>query len=569
MGLENITFYDCKTLSFISLCESLIPEIQYRRPLERICSIMRKSGTLLLLLHENIEQEDSFAKEYPAVAKELAAVESQDPAAKTRVLQLTFFAGSVGWPLSATRPEHVIAAEGAQRGGPMNEILGTCVVIRIEGGSLGPMGYVLEAVIALPTLQHGDTRAPVLNYFIHVAARTDIVVASCRFTLNASYYCQQNSFSGVCAHSCLKMSIWHLRRMYQPSNQEINQVAHEALISQTRGRQGGFDPTNGLTPHQIEKVCEHFEAAVFDFDCEENPKVSPYEMAYLLVESGVPTIIIFQANPDHPEIRHMVPVIGHTMNTDEWFPFAIRHYPKMPLTPLNTRAHDYISSAEWAPHLIMHDDLLGPYFCIGPNALTRRGIEGEPFIGRASKVLGIFPKHLGGKASPIAAQETGRFYFWNLWQDTLPGIPQEWSQRLQARWSTDTKERDLVLRTQMIERERYIEHLALLQDHLGHKVKLSKKALKLCRRLPQTFWMVEFSLPELFSTNQSKLGEILLPLEVSTDTTLLNAREGQTIPFPLAVRMLGAFSIAQAGNIAKLALNLSSHTRLFLRQPMQ
>ena len=65
-----------------------------------------------------------------------------------------------------------------------------------------------------------------------------------------------------------------------------------------------------------------------------------------------------------------------------------------------------------------------------------------------------------------------------------------------------------VLRTILIDRERYLEHIRTSNSH--DLSALSKEELSLFDELPERFWMVEISLPQLYAGNRSKLGEVLI-----------------------------------------------------------
>ena len=71
------------------------------------------------------------------------------------------------------------------------------------------------------------------------------------------------------------------------------------------------------------------------------------------------------------------------------------------------------------------------------------------------------------------------------------------------------KGKDIICRTIHTRRNKYIKHLKTISDWDGKKA--SESLIKSCEEtLPETFWMVEFSLPELYPANRHKLGEILL-----------------------------------------------------------
>jgi hypothetical protein len=70
------------------------------------------------------------------------------------------------------------------------------------------------------------------------------------------------------------------------------------------------------------------------------------------------------------------------------------------------------------------------------------------------------------------------------------------------------KNMPLVMRPILISRDIYLQHLKTLTTHDGSAI--SAQELSLFGNLPDWFWMVEFSLPALFTGNRSKLGELVI-----------------------------------------------------------
>lgn len=59
----------------------------------------------------------------------------------------------------------------------------------------------------------------------------------------------------------------------------------------------------------------------------------------------------------------------------------------------------------------------------------------------------------------------------------------------------------------------YIKQLSQMESWEGEKI--DKKMINMYNKfLPNSFWMVEVSIPELFSANRRKLGEILIRSDV-------------------------------------------------------
>jgi len=67
----------------------------------------------------------------------------------------------------------------------------------------------------------------------------------------------------------------------------------------------------------------------------------------------------------------------------------------------------------------------------------------------------------------------------------------------------------------MIEKKHYIAQLKTAVDHEGRRSGISPQdEAILDEQLDELMWMTEITLPELYTTNKRKLGEILLPLKL-------------------------------------------------------
>lgn len=68
---------------------------------------------------------------------------------------------------------------------------------------------------------------------------------------------------------------------------------------------------------------------------------------------------------------------------------------------------------------------------------------------------------------------------------------------------------DVVFRTRAISDKEYIKHLEDMRDWDDHRITDRALLSFLSGLFPKYLWMVELSIPEVFSTNYGKLGEIL------------------------------------------------------------
>ena len=83
----------------------------------------------------------------------------------------------------------------------------------------------------------------------------------------------------------------------------------------------------------------------------------------------------------------------------------------------------------------------------------------------------------------------------------------------------DARQYRYVLRTLLMRRDDYLVHLETTQGH--DQSRLSQTDMALFASLPEQFWMVEFSLPALYTGNRSKLGEVLISSQGTPDRPAL------------------------------------------------
>jgi hypothetical protein len=183
----------------------------------------------------------------------------------------------------------------------------------------------------------------------------------------------------------------------------------------------------------------------------------------------------------------VVTVFGHTRNSDEWHPEAIPAYSGPSSTP-------YYPSSFWIDHFLIHDDNFGPYF-----AFSSRALEFDANV-KARWIVALHP--IWPEVRPDYAEGAAAVLLANLLPSLTPLGRGRWFEmmtRNQLRY---------VLRTVLIQREKYLEHIRASKSH--DLTNLSDVELELFNELPEWFWMVEISLPQLYAGNRSKLGEVLI-----------------------------------------------------------
>jgi len=151
------------------------------------------------------------------------------------------------------------------------------------------------------------------------------------------------------------------------------------------------------------------------------------------------------------------------------------------------------------------------------------------------------------------------------WLNLLDSVTGVWGDRLRHRRRLEGK--NLVLRTQVVSRETYIDHLCKEPDHAGHRAELGPETRSLLeRRLPTSFWMTEFTLPELYSVNKTKLGEVLLKFSPSARDRA--ALQDTTTPNSALPRLCVGFRFINHMELrddAPITLGFKAHTKLYRR----
>ena len=267
---------------------------------------------------------------------------------------------------------------------------------------------------------------------------------------------------------------------------------------------------DGLSSHQMVEILEAAGATciVGDYTTPKpGIKAPPFQkLLYGSIESGYPAIVCFATTSgDH----HAVPVFGHTFNEDTWAPNAEWSYFRI------GAGTAYTPSEAWLSTYIAHDDNWGSNYCIPRHFLyTKRHWDNWPAGGQpcvmesecVAYVIATLPKSV--TVDPITAEVMGAEYLFSMLPQ-LKDLSETWEHRLKLY----AQEHKLVLRPILIDSSHYVRHLESLDDWDHNCIR--PELLDALARLPERkVWMVELSVPELFSANRRKLGEVLIQAEI-------------------------------------------------------
>lgn len=510
-------------------------------PLHRLCTLARKQGAKTVVIEP--------AAKLPRVEDEITDLDTMHAGGggAAEAIAISFFACEM------QEGDDIAAVDEA-------DFLGQAIVInyRPPASTAFKISYVFEAVMPPPSLSREDG-AFLLNNYLAPHGSLPCQVKGRTFTIQGVYYCQQNSATHVCAHACLRMAI------KSTGAGEITPKQINSLLSVT-------PPCQGLPLGQIVQIIESrgLEADV-------TPVRDDTYMSLLasIIESGDMALLVFttgdvsqqdetpgqnetEAKDLEPEAviaapldmaeeaveatcagegqvqEHVVLVFGHTRHSDEWHPQAIPVYAG----PGSAR---YLPASAWIDHFLIHDDNLGPYYTLSSQALER-----DPDV-RARFIIAIrkqTPNLTATGAEAIAAV---------MLTNMLPMLATSAS----GRWFDYITQQPWrhVLRTILISREAYIEHLKGARGHDDSA--MASDELARLESLPDRIWMVEFSLPSLFTGNRAKLGEVLLQADPVEPEELEDVFIGLRLPNLLMLKD------PATGDMEQSTSSLTAHSPIY------
>ena len=375
---------------------------------------------------------------------------------------------------------------------PEDHLLGYAVVVNLESLSdqRFPKTYMLEAVVRPPSVVlHLEGNEifirPVTNYYVHNVAEFETVLGrpptARRLNLTGSFFTQQNGLTSICAHAALRMAINSspLLQTQKLTNRYINDLLQI----------NDHNPGKGLTREQIEHVVSGLGFLVHSANFLQNTSIEYDHFMYPSLESCLPTILGIEKWDDrsHKVSGHVVTVLGHTTNSDRWAPEARRGYGNYPVLP-------YIPSAEWCCHYVISDDNYGMYGTLPSDAIRNFLVPSKNPNQHVSMAISILPREVsirGNSAEQLAIEKTHQL---------VGKVELETSNIWLARLRTQR----LVCRTHLQKRGQYI---SFIQEHVPE---LTEEQHVVLSSLPEYVWVSELSLPNIFTGNKHKLGDVVI-----------------------------------------------------------
>ncbi|MFO8008844.1 MAG: hypothetical protein R6V05_14040 [Candidatus Brocadiia bacterium] len=491
------------------------PCFQHAQPIHRICTLWRKMGVGTLYV-EHLNAGEHVQQELDAVSRRIGK------AVKPHLVRVSAFFGRVRRPVA------------------QNRYLGYAAVLRLRLAPNTWRSYVIDAVVRAPsTMTEAELQpAYLMNNYLHSAREYAGQLADRQYTVLGTLFCQQNNLTSICAHAALRMAISNscAPDASPLTTERINEILGVDHSDKPFGQAPG-EPVHhgGLDEKAIWECAEQCGFAPKRWDFFANPNIEYHDVVYPMVESGCPTLLEFTTIPG--QYSHVVPVLGHTLNTDAWAPQAEPAYSRYsPVFP------PHISTSRWVDHFIISDDNFGPYLCLPVLSLRKRTIPRWDSQFRARKAIALFSQRVG--YTSVSVERKAASVYWFVLKELSSGTA---TSRVKEQIFTpvwravdDPKYHrpSPVMRMVLSDRDAYLDHLR--QTIYGREELPTDIAARLMD-LEGRFWVCEVTLPDLYTGNKTKLGDILIgagrPEAEQDDPPLLMAR------------MRGLFLFPEAGNL--------------------
>jgi hypothetical protein len=245
-------------------------------------------------------------------------------------------------------------------------------------------------------------------------------------------------------------------------------------------------------------VINKLDARLFITNFIEDSRVEDDRVLYPVTESGYPAILEIQGWDiiNREDFAHALSVAGHTLNTDRWEPEAKYGYGNYPIRP-------YIPVTEWVCHYIMSDDNYGMDVTL-PSAMVRNDIVPvkNPKL-HVTRVLSILPQEVqltGHRAESFSMKIASQL----IKKTEIVEPKSYWLEKLKKRH----KHNGLVCRTNLLTDKQYRSYIKEITER--EFIRPTKDQREQLKKLPIYIWVTEISLPNIYTGNKAKLGDVLL-----------------------------------------------------------
>lgn len=508
--------------SFINdYCSGETSGFSHNQAFHRLCSLMRKMDVKLAIVED-------IPESYNEIKRECSALKTYyNTKINIKAYRITFLAKKI------SDLEAISSLED-------NDFLSSSIIINYENFEKEWVSYLFSAIITIPSIRNNKKffKIPLLNNYLQTNKTFEREVnisedKKFKYKITGSFFCQQNSITSVCAHASLCMVLNNMDLLIDIITPEhINKIV--GVDHQQKKIGINFKFTGEEIKQVLNKYGLNYELLNF-FD---NPNIEYNDYIYKYNESRCPVLLVFTTKTT---TYHMVPVVGHTLNSDMWRPEAKTAY--LPSSQLG-----FLPTSAWVDHFIIHDDNLGMYLCLPVDALKRITLPIHDPTFRAYYAVVIKPLEV---ITPSREAEWASSVIINdlvTWYKNNNISLDTWTNRLANRIS---KHRPIVIRTLLTKKENYMRSLE--ERDFEHNTFSKRDKEELNKDLPACFWLSEITLPELYTANKSKIIDFFYGCNYPANKNEINKRWIQIrFPFNLYRR-----------NIKKFALSIKSHYPIF------
>jgi hypothetical protein len=391
------------------------------------------------------------------------------------------------------------------------DFLGYAVVRSEKFGEQGRKNYIYEAVLR-PHREEGE------RDYLHCKRKYKVEFKDDYYIVEGTMYCQKNGKTSVCSHVALR-TVLSLFLEDDISYAEINEMAN--IQPNQYPFDGQLPFRNGLQKRQIEEIFKKMKEKkgidiAFELLPIDKDKQSFTKLAYGYIESGCPCLLTFQVRKETAQSEsHIIPILGHTFDADSCLAYAKHKY--------GLGDDIFYQSCDWVSAFLMHDDNFGAYHTVR-RSFVRPLNDG---LGELNN-NGNLNKTDRGKEEPnytinenedhyvwgLATQERkGSLYSYEIKNFTVDEVQKQLEEICKSNVDVQVLKRALkkdkdghnsiILRSVFVEKQSYKIYLRTKCDIEENEIE------NITNELPNYFWMIEISCPELFSQNRKKFGELL------------------------------------------------------------
>jgi hypothetical protein len=406
-------------------------------------------------------------------------------------------------------------------------VLSNVVIVNLSPDNQKWLSYIYYSIVSSPRVQIDDGKScPLLNNYLNYDNQFDCEISlnaedTLRYQIIGTFFCQQNAITSVCAHATLCMAI-------NNSKYFSGELLLPEEINKKLGIDHGKNPIKGsLSLKQIKQVLDSLGISYAVHGFFEGATDSEFaEYLYRYIEGGCSSMLLFTTST---EISHIVPIVGHTLNTDLWRPEAEIAY--------STRFGDtnYRSASAWVDHFIIHDDNFGMYYSLPTDSFRPMVNEEEEDQApedqapedqapedqvpapagpdksfRAQIAISLLPREVITKASKaewIAVTLLEAVFQLNLQKQVTDDF---WVKQLEVSLEK-SKINPFLARTFLCSKQDYVSYTERL---ISDGVEIAEDAALVIPELPDFFWITEVSIPDLYTANKTKLAELIVKCDV-------------------------------------------------------